>query len=166
MANIESTTHKTNGMSFLKRLCLGTASMMAFAALAGTARADECLLDTNDNGVADGADTDGGADGSGTDSLACGENAEATVDFALAVGIDSQAGGEFSTVVGTTPPHLVLTVRFLATRPGRSVIQQPSLAQMRLRSKMMLLHLAKAQQQWARGRPPLAKRRLLKPTRP
>ena len=39
---------------------------------ASQARADDCLLDTNNDGVADAGDTDGGAISVGTDTLACG----------------------------------------------------------------------------------------------
>jgi trimeric autotransporter adhesin len=62
--------------------------------------AAECLLDTNDNGVPDGGDTDGGALSSGAGSLACGEGAQAENTGAVAIGTDAQATGTQSSALG------------------------------------------------------------------
>ncbi|MFW6027617.1 MAG: hypothetical protein ACOC91_02295 [bacterium] len=71
------------------------------------ARAVECLLDTENDGVASPPDTDGGAAGTGADSLACGPDTEASGDGSVAVGSDfdgdgagATASGELSTAVG------------------------------------------------------------------
>ncbi|MFP3944857.1 MAG: hypothetical protein ACLFWF_13245 [Alphaproteobacteria bacterium] len=74
----------------------------------GEARAEECLLDSNDDDIATaGVDTDGGAAGTGADSLACGPDTEASGDGSVAVGSDGDgdgngttAGGGLSTAVG------------------------------------------------------------------
>jgi len=85
---------------------LGAAAFGALA-LASTlgsqpARADECLLDTNNNGVADPADSDGGAQSAGDDArLACGFGASAGTN-GTAVGPSAHATGTNSTALGST----------------------------------------------------------------
>lgn len=49
------------------------AGSSTLALVSNPARADDCILDSNDNGAADLTDTDGGATSSGADNrLACG----------------------------------------------------------------------------------------------
>lgn len=65
------------------------------------ARAEECLLDTNDNDIANGGDTDGGALSNGNpDSLACGVDAVATGDLSTAIGAAASATGDAATATG------------------------------------------------------------------
>jgi len=66
------------------------------------AYADDCLLDTNNDGNADSnVDTDGGADSGGVNNrLACGQGASATGSFSTAVGAISDASGDHSTALG------------------------------------------------------------------
>src|SRR5690349_12566792 len=65
------------------------------------AHADECILDSNNNGVADAADTDGGASSAGVDDrLACGVGATASTTGATAVGHNSTAGGTDAISIG------------------------------------------------------------------
>jgi hypothetical protein len=68
----------------------------------GQARADDCLLDSNDNGVADsGTDTDGGATSGGDDTrLACGAFTIATGIGATAVGGSASVSNAYGTAVG------------------------------------------------------------------
>ena len=70
--------------------------------LAPSAYADDCLLDTNNDGDADSnIDTDGGADSSGNIfSLACGVGATATGGDSTALGRDATASGDHSAAVG------------------------------------------------------------------
>lgn len=65
-------------------------AIAAFAAQPTPARADECLLDTDNDGFAtDAVDTDGGATSDTDGSLACGVNAAATGIGSTAIGGDS-----------------------------------------------------------------------------
>ena len=82
---------------------------MALATLAGStlvsptpAHADDCLLDTNNDGDADATtDTDGGANSGGIDGqLACGVNAFATGIGSTAIGNTATASAFNSTAVG------------------------------------------------------------------
>ena len=66
-------------------LGIGAASTFGIA----PARAAECLLDTNNNGTADPADTDQGATSVVSTSVACGSGAVATGP-ATAVGVNSR----------------------------------------------------------------------------
>jgi len=83
----------------------GLAAILAFAT-PQQAHATECLLDTNDNGIADGADTDGGATGTGADSLACGVNTDASAEGSVAVGGDPDNNGVGTTASGTSATAL------------------------------------------------------------
>ncbi|NNC46810.1 MAG: hypothetical protein HKO13_00035 [Sphingomonas sp.] len=60
------------------------------------ARADDCLLDTNDDGNADSnVDTDKGANSNGEDdSLACGAGSKATGSRSTSLGAQSTASGD------------------------------------------------------------------------
>src|SRR5215207_9323148 len=66
------------------------------------ARADDCLLDSNNDGVATATtDTDGGANSSGNDTrLACGIGAVASGTDAMAIGWTANASGTFATAIG------------------------------------------------------------------
>src|SRR5689334_11057094 len=66
------------------------------------ARADDCILDTNnDGGTGFTPDTDGGADSGGDDlRLACGTSATATGSNSTAVGASSAATGASAIAVG------------------------------------------------------------------
>jgi trimeric autotransporter adhesin len=66
-------------------------SISALALMVGSASAEECLLDTNNNGVPDALDTDGGATSTGANTLACGENATAAEPRSTAIGADAIA---------------------------------------------------------------------------
>jgi len=79
-------------------LALGAA--LVLAGTADPALATECLLDTNNDGVADAADTDGGATGTGTDSLACGPAANAAGTSSVASGDSANAGSDYSVAIG------------------------------------------------------------------
>ena len=70
--------------------------------VATPAFADDCLLDTNNDGDADtGVDTDGAADSSGADPLlACGVGASATGTNSSALGNLASAAGSDSTALG------------------------------------------------------------------
>ncbi|MGH8336660.1 MAG: hypothetical protein ACRETL_07580, partial [Gammaproteobacteria bacterium] len=86
-------------------LLSGTAIMAAALPLgAPPARADECLLDRNNNGAVDpGIDNDGGADSGGVDGrLACGINAVASGASSMAVGDNSRATGNSANAIGTS----------------------------------------------------------------
>lgn len=73
------------------------------AGFSGSAGAAECLLDTNDDGMVDAADTDGGATSDGTgDTLACGAGAEAVGDYSTAIGANSSAAGSYGVTVGNS----------------------------------------------------------------
>ncbi len=89
-------------VSLVALTAVGGISMQTSSALAG----NECLLDTNNNGVADAADTDGGAN-SGADprALACGTNAVA-VGPSVAVGGNANAAGNQSVSVGVNSDAL------------------------------------------------------------
>ena len=63
---------------------------------AAPAAAEECLLDTNNNGVSDAGDTDGGAT-SVASSIACGAGANAGASFDTAFGRAASATGGNST---------------------------------------------------------------------
>ncbi len=66
-----------------------------------SAFADDCLLDTNNDGDVDLTDTDGGADSSGDDErLACGVGASAAGSFSTALGGLASAGGGDSIALG------------------------------------------------------------------
>jgi hypothetical protein len=85
-------------------IALGTSILAIGLTLAGPAAADECLLDTNNNGVADAADTDGGAysDRSGTDeAVACGKRANAGAPRAVAIGSGTRAMREGAVAIGS-----------------------------------------------------------------
>src|SRR5690606_9463035 len=65
------------------------------------ARADDCLLDTSNDGFASGGDTDGGANSDGDDTrLACGSNASASSPGATAVGADATASALVGSAIG------------------------------------------------------------------
>jgi len=69
--------------------------------MSSTAYADDCLLDTNNDGDVDLTDTDGGANSGGNDfRLACGNNAVATGNSATAVGATAEATQQDSTGIG------------------------------------------------------------------
>ncbi len=82
------------------------AAMLALIAglslsMAPQAFADDCLLDTNDDGDVDLTDTDGGADSSGFNTrLACGVGASAAGDESTVVGYFASAAGNNSTALG------------------------------------------------------------------
>src|SRR5688572_17440674 len=67
---------------------------------AAPARAAECLLDTNNNGTADPADTDQGASAADPESLACGSAASAPGARSTAIGANSSAPSDNATAVG------------------------------------------------------------------
>ncbi len=70
--------------------------------MAPQAFADDCLLDTNNNGDVDLTDTDGGADSGGIDfNLACGVGANAA-GLSTAVGHNASAVGERSMALGSS----------------------------------------------------------------
>jgi hypothetical protein len=83
-----------------KLLLVSTAAMFALAVGSHVtpAQADDCLLDTNNDGNADdNVDTDLNANSSGTDALlACGSNASAGGSNSTAIGANSTASGDFS----------------------------------------------------------------------
>ncbi len=101
--------------------------------MAPQAYADDCLLDTNNDGDVDLTDTDGGAD-SGGDSLrlACGSDAISTGNRSTALGhsasatkSDSTALGYFSSAAGTASTALggsASATGFGSTALGRSAI--------------------------------------------
>ena len=67
------------------------------------ARADDCLLDRDDDGNVDvgPTDNDAGANSNNVDArLACGTNAQATGSFGTAVGSESEASASEATAVG------------------------------------------------------------------
>ena len=78
-------------------LLTGVASM----SLATPAQADDCLLDTNDDGDADtDVDTDGGAESDDETNLACGTDATATGSDAIAIGNQATADGGDAIAIG------------------------------------------------------------------
>lgn len=82
-------------------LGLGTTALTAVLA-PSSARADECLLDTNNDGDADtNVDTDGGATSAGADALACGVAANAAASLSTAVGAQTNATALASTALGS-----------------------------------------------------------------
>src|SRR6185369_14758441 len=85
-------------------LVLGVPTSTIFVA-PQPAHADDCLLDTNNDGDADATiDTDGGADSAGVDArLACGVNATASGAGSAAIGGGATASGTSATAVGPTP---------------------------------------------------------------
>ena len=97
-------THNTRS-SIRSLLTLTTASLALIAGEAlfapQIAFADDCLLDTNDNGSVNTSDTDGGADSNGVDGrLACGVGATASGANSTALGGNSEASGLDSLAVG------------------------------------------------------------------
>jgi len=80
----------------------GALAIIAGLSLSAPAYADDCLLDTNDNGVADATtDTDGSADSGGDDlRLACGVGASATGTGSTALGNIASATGSNTTALG------------------------------------------------------------------
>ena len=88
-------------------LMLASAAALAMAMLmlpVKQAQADDCLLDTTNNGLAnDGADGDLAANSGGVDSrLACGASATASGNYSTATGSFSTASGLASTASGTS----------------------------------------------------------------
>ena len=83
------------------RLAAGAAVMLA-AMNAAPALARDCLLDTNNDGVATAStDTDGGAESANQpDRLACGPYANAAASGAVSVGVSSSASGAYSMAAG------------------------------------------------------------------
>src|SRR5690606_40875521 len=88
--------------TFAAALLAGTAAAALFPQ--GTAQAEECLLDSTNDGVATGADTDGGAtsDNGRNSNLACGVGADATSQDggSTAVGGSSLATLDYSSAFG------------------------------------------------------------------
>ncbi|GAA5047468.1 hypothetical protein GCM10023208_03870 [Erythrobacter westpacificensis] len=78
MRNSDSKSFRKMTTMALGASGLALATIAMVGASPENASAAECLLDTNDNGVADPADTDNGATSTSEDALACGENSEAT----------------------------------------------------------------------------------------
>jgi len=85
-------------------LVLGASTTMSIFVAPQPAHADDCLLDTTDNGLADDTlDTDGGAETFGVDArLACGVASTATGSFSTAVGGSATATGTDSTALGSS----------------------------------------------------------------
>ena len=83
------------------RLAAGAAVMLA-AMNAAPALARDCLLDTNNDGVATAStDTDGGAESANQpDRLACGPYTNAAASGAVSVGVSSSASGAYSMAAG------------------------------------------------------------------
>ncbi|MEM1196752.1 MAG: hypothetical protein AAGH57_11655, partial [Pseudomonadota bacterium] len=83
-----------NTLMLSSALTMGVAASML--APVEQVRADDCLLDRDNDGNVDGGstDNDGGADSGGSDSsIACGVGAQATGSFASAFGSASNASG-------------------------------------------------------------------------
>jgi hypothetical protein len=80
--------------TFAAMLLAGVAGLVTVAT-PQESRADDCLLDTNNDGDADtDTDTDLGADSSGDDTrLACGLGASASMPSSTALGVDASASG-------------------------------------------------------------------------
>ena len=89
-------SHNVLKAALLSGVALGVAALPT-----GGALAESCLLDTNNNGVADATvDTDGGAEGGTIDTrLACGVGATSG-GAGTSIGGSSSAGGDYSTAVG------------------------------------------------------------------
>jgi trimeric autotransporter adhesin len=88
-------------MRTMVKLSASVMALAAYSALsAAPAQAAECLLDTNNNGVADAGDTDGGAISSNDSQLACGPNARVSGAGSTAVGSNASATNTGSTAVG------------------------------------------------------------------
>lgn len=115
-----------------------------------TAFADDCLLDSNNNGVADGLDDDRAADSGGSDfRLACGAQAiasgafssslgassAATNDEASAIGYLSLASGQYATAIGA---------KSAATQVGASAIGELAVANSQYATAVGNLALASA----------------------
>jgi hypothetical protein len=88
-------------MRLVATLALAGVALAAFLP-ADPARADDCLLDTNNDGNADSnVDTDLGADSGGIDSrLACGSNATASGSSSTSIGANSDATNEGASALG------------------------------------------------------------------
>ena len=98
------TTFRALGRATTKLITgAGVLALIAGASLtmAPQAYADDCLLDTNNDGDVDLTDTDGSANSSGLDTrLACGVGASAAGLDSTAVGAEASAGGINSTALG------------------------------------------------------------------
>jgi len=95
-------------LALIAGLSMGTAT---------PAYADDCLLDSNDDGDVDLTDTDGGADSGGINArLACGVNAVATGVNSTALGRDASAIGVESTALGESSS----AAGFASTAVGKS----------------------------------------------
>ena len=87
--------------SKLPLLITGAVIAITMASYSETAKADDCLLDANNNGVADLFDDDRAADSAGDDGrLACGTFATAVGEGSTAVGYDSTSLGRNATALG------------------------------------------------------------------
>ena len=91
--------------STIRTAMLTGAAGLVFAAVSmqpETVQADDCLLDTNNDGNADtNVDTDNNANSDNVDArLACGTNANATGAFGTAVGSESEATASEATALG------------------------------------------------------------------
>ena len=96
---------KPKSFGKMTTMALGASGLaLATVAMVGAspeqADAAECLLDTNDDGVADPADTDNGATSTSEDALACGENTEATGFESIAIGSDPNDDGTGASATG------------------------------------------------------------------
>ena len=95
-----------NHLCFNRRVAfivgLALASTVGGLLQPGEARADDCLLDSNNDGVATATtDTDGGANSAGDDQrLACGVGASATGTYSMAIGQFATASAGDSTAIG------------------------------------------------------------------
>ena len=85
-----------------------------------TVQADDCLLDTNNDGNADtNVDTDNNADSSNVDArLACGTNALASGSFGTAVGSESEATASEAVALGNNAVASASDATSSAGRPG------------------------------------------------
>jgi autotransporter adhesin len=92
------------------------------------ARADDCLLDTNNDGNADAdVDTDLGADSAGVDTrLACGFQASATGPSSIALGTGANAAGSGSIALGSAASASANNTTAIGT--GASAIAPNSVA--------------------------------------
>ncbi|MEL6485531.1 MAG: hypothetical protein AAFQ13_00105, partial [Pseudomonadota bacterium] len=90
-----------NALMLSTALTLGV--LASFAMPVEQARADDCLLDRDNDGNVDAGstDNDGGADSNNNDtSIACGVGASATGTFSSAFGSNSNASGDRSVSIG------------------------------------------------------------------
>ena len=111
-----STTLKSPAASRWFAASAGALAIAMTMGLSTPAEAASCLLDTNNNGVADAGDTTGGSSTSGAaDSLACGVGAQATIN-STAVGGGAVANTVSSTAIG----NAAATVGNSATTVGAS----------------------------------------------